>query len=94
MTIKLRDLFVALPLLILGWLAVLALVMRLDGTASAALVLGPPDGLVAALPGSVAVTGRNALGVIVRGDPDLVAALYEAGAWLVLPVGLSGCLVL
>jgi hypothetical protein len=38
-----------------GWVAVLALVMRLGGAAPAAPVLFPPAGLVAALPEGVAV---------------------------------------
>ncbi len=92
MTIRLRDLALGLPLLLLAWVAVLALVLRLGGPAPAALVLLPPEGFHGALPEDVAVTGRNALALTVRGGDGLVAALYEAGAPLVLPAGLAGCL--
>lgn len=92
MTIRVRDLALGLPLLLLGWVLVLALVLRLGGPAPAALVLLPPQGFWDALPAGVAILSRNALGVTVRGDEDLVAQLYGAGAPLVLPAGLAGCL--
>jgi hypothetical protein len=87
-----RALLLALPLVLLGWVAVLALVLRLGGPAPAALVVLPPGGFWDRLPHGIAVTDRNALGVTLRGDGDLVAALYAAGAPLVLPAGLAGCL--
>ena len=92
MTIRGRHLLIGTALLILGWIAVLALVLRLGGPAPAALVLWPSEGFLAHLPAEVAVTDRNALGLTVRGGADLVAALYAAGAPLVLPAGLAGCL--
>ncbi len=92
MTIRLRDLLLGVLVLLLAWVAVLALVLRLGGPAPAALVLLPPEGFLGALPEDVAVTGRNALALTVRGGDGLVAALYEAGAPLVLPAGLAGCL--
>lgn len=92
MTIDARRLILALPLVLAGWIAVLALVMRLTGTAPAALVILPPEGFVAALPAGVAVTSAGPFSVTVRGGADLVAALYAAGAPLVLPAGLTGCL--
>jgi hypothetical protein len=80
-------------LLLGGWLAVLALAMRLGAPAPAALVVLPPEGLLARLPPSVALADAGPLGVTVRSDrPGLVAALYAGGAWLVLPAGLAGCL--
>jgi hypothetical protein len=92
MTIRPRHLVLAVPLLLLGWIAVLALVLRLGGPAPAALVLLPPEGFLRALPPEVSVTARNALGLTARGGPDLVAELYAAGAPLVLPSGLASCL--
>ncbi len=92
MTIRFRDLLLGVLVLLLAWVAVLALVLRLGGPAPAALVLLPPEGFLGALPEDVAVTGRNALALTVRGGDGLVAALYEAGAPLVLPAGLAGCL--
>jgi hypothetical protein len=75
-----------------AWLAVLALALRLGAPAPAVLVPWPPDGLLGRLPPGVSVTDRNALGLTVRGGADLVPALYAAGARLVLPAGLAGCL--
>lgn len=91
MTIDLRHWLVALPLVVLGWLLTLALVMRLAG-APAALVLLPPDGLMAALPKGVSVLSSGPVSLTLRGDADLVATLYALGAPLVLPAGLTGCL--
>jgi hypothetical protein len=91
-----RRVLLALPLLLGAWLAVLALAMRLGAPAPAALVVLPPEGFWARLPPSVALLDQGGLGVIVRsgdpGEPGLVPALYAAGARLVLPAGLAGCL--
>lgn len=92
MTIRARHLVLGGMLLFLGWLAVLALVLRLGGPAPAALVVWPPEGFLVALPPEVSVTSRNALGLTAKGGPDLVAELYAAGAPLVLPAGLAACL--
>ena len=84
---------VARPMWASGRFAVLALVLRLGAPAPAALVVLPPEGFWTRLPSSVAVTGQGSLGVTVRSEePGLVPALYAAGAWLVLPAGLAGCL--
>lgn len=78
-----------------GWLAVLVLVTRFASAAPVVVVLFPGEGLLAHLPQGTAITGRSAAGVTLRSDdPDLVAQLYQAGAWLVLPAGLAGCLAL
>ena len=88
-----RRLLLSLGLALAGWVAVLALVMRLGGPAPAALVVLPPPGLLHRLPAAVALADAGALGLTVRSQaPGLVAALYAAGAWLVLPAGLAGCL--
>ncbi|WP_037278398.1 hypothetical protein [Rubellimicrobium mesophilum] len=92
MTIRARHLLIGVPLLLLGWIAVLALTMRLGGPAPAALVVLPPEGFLRALPPEVSVTSRNILGLTATGGPGLVAELYAAGAPLVLPAGLASCL--
>ena len=66
--------------------------MRLGGPAPAALVPWPPDGFLGRLPAAVALTGATPLGLTLEGGPTLVADLYAAGARLVLPAGLDGCL--
>lgn len=92
MTIDLRRWLVAVPLVGVGWIGTLALVMRLSGEAPAALVILPPEGFVKALPEGVAVVSAGPISVTVQGGEGLVAALYAAGAPLVLPAGLTGCL--
>jgi hypothetical protein len=88
-----RRVLLALALLLVGWVAVLALTMRLGAPAPAALVVLPPEGFLGRLPPSVALADQGPFGVTLRSDrPGLVAALYAGGAWLVLPAGLAGCL--
>lgn len=87
-----RGLLLALPVALVAWIAVLALVLRAGGEAPAAFVPFPSETLLAALPADVTVTAGSAVSVTLRGDaPDLVARLYAAGAWLVLPAGLEAC---
>jgi hypothetical protein len=92
MITDLRRVLVALPLVLVGWIAVLALVMRLGGEAPAALVMFPPAGLIGALPDGVAVVSAGPVSVTLQGGEGLVALLYRLGAPLVLPAGLTGCL--
>ena len=77
--------------LLAGWLAVLAAVMLLSDAAPAALVFGPSADFVAALPADVAILSRGPFWITLVAEGDLAARLYAAGAWLVLPSGLSGC---
>lgn len=89
-----RRLWLAtLPVVLIGWIGLLALVMRLTDAAPSALVLLPPAGFAASLPVGVAITARGPFSLTVRAErPDLVAQLYALGAPLVLPAGLAGCL--
>jgi hypothetical protein len=87
-----RRIWLALPLVLLSWLAVLALVMRLSGAAPAALVILPPTGFIGALPPGTSITSVGPYSVTLQGGAGLVAQLYAAGAWLVLPARLTGCL--
>lgn len=78
--------------LLVGWLAVLAGVMRVSDAAPAALIVAPGPAVMAALPEDTAILTRGPLGVTVTSPrPDLAARLYQAGALLVLPAGLMGC---
>jgi hypothetical protein len=89
----LRSLLMALPVLVVAWLAILAIVMRAGGEAPAAFVPFPPDGLIASLSDDVSVTGASPISLTLQSDgPDLVGRLYDAGAWLVLPAGLEACI--
>jgi hypothetical protein len=80
------------PLVLAGWLAVLAGVMYVSDDAPGALVLFPDEGFIANLPDGIAILDSNAIGITVTGDrPRLTRALYAAGGTLVLPAGLAGC---
>lgn len=77
---------------VLGWGAVLAGVMLVSDASPAALVMFPTDTFLAALPESVAITGQTVFSVtLISETPGFAAALYDAGAPLVLPAGLLGC---
>lgn len=90
-----RRLFLALPLLVLCWVAVLALVMRFSDAAPAAVVILPSADFLQNLPEGVAVLSRTSLSVTLQSDlPGLAKILYHKGATLVLPAGLPGCLPL
>ena len=80
------------PLVLAGWIAVLAGTMLASDDAPAALVLLPSADFVARLPEGVAILSRNAFAITVAGpDEGLTHALYAAGGTLVLPAGLAGC---
>ena len=88
-----RRLAIAVPLLLVGWIATLAIVMRAGGEAPAAFVPFPSTALIERLPQDVAITGRSSISLTLRSDAeDLPARLYAAGAWLVLPAGLEACI--
>lgn len=78
----------ALPLVLLGWLSVLAGVGLIPGAAPAALVLWPEPEVLAALPQDMRILSANGWSVTLAADP---ATLYALGARIVLPAGLSGC---
>jgi hypothetical protein len=87
-----RMTILALPIVLFAWIAMLALVMRFGGGAPAALVFFPPDGFATRLPPGTAIIASGPASLTVSGGSDLVPALYSAGAWLVLPAGLTSCL--
>ena len=77
------------------WIGVQALVMRFSDVAPGAVALFPASDFTTRLPAEVAIIGAGSYWIAVRHDgPDLGRSLYDAGAWLVLPAGLPGCLPL
>lgn len=88
-----RRIIFAVPILLVGWIVVLAVVMRLGGEAPGAFVPLPSQSFIASLPEDVAITSRSAISVTLRGDTaELPKRLYAAGAYLVLPAGLEACI--
>ena len=89
-----RGLLVAL-LLFASWIAVMALVMRFSDAAPAAVVILPGEGFLAALPADAAIVAQGPATVTLKSEtPAFARRLYAAGALLVLPAGLTGCLPL
>ena len=81
----------ALPLVAMGWVATLAAVALLSDAAPARYVLLPPDTLLSDMP-DAALVGAGRLWLVLASDrPGFTAALYRAGAVLVLPAGLEPC---
>ena len=90
-----RHWLLALGGVFLGWVAVLAAVMLLSDAAPGAIALFPADDFVTRLPDGAAVVGGGSGWVAIRSDvAGLGVSLYRAGALLVLPAGLPGCLPL
>ena len=89
-----RRLLWALPLVLIAWIGVMALVMRFSDVAPAAVVLFPDDTLMAALPEETAILAIGSASLTLANRPGLAGELYAAGALLVLPAGLTGCLPL
>lgn len=90
-----RSVLIAIPALFLGWLTVIALVMRFTDAAPGAVVLFPSQALMADLPPGIAVAATSPISVTLVGEvEDFARVLYSRGALLVLPAGLPGCLPL
>ncbi len=94
MSTTIRRTLLALPVVLAGWIALMVLVMRFSDAAPAAVVPLPTEAFLAALPNEVAILDITNWAVTFDNRPDLAAALYAAGAKVVLPAGLTGCLPL
>ena len=87
-------LFAAILAVAAGWVGVMAAVMLVSDAAPAAVVVLPSEDFLARMPEG-AILSRTAWTLTVQSDaPGLGLALYRAGATLVLPAGLTGCLPL
>ncbi len=85
----------ALVVVLAGWIGTMAAVMFFTDAAPAAVVLLPGPDFLARLPEDSAILARTRFSVTVESDvPGLGRRLYAAGATLVLPAGLTGCLPL
>lgn len=90
MTIK--QLFTALPFVILGWVGILSAVSFLTDAAPAYVVLFPNQTVITRLDKDMSILAANTFSMTIASDaPRIAERLYRAGAWLVLPAGLSGC---
>ena len=87
-----RRLALAVPLVLAGWTAVMAAVMLVSDAAPAAVVLLPGERFLRAMP-EAAILSRGPFHITLQSArKDFGRSLYRAGALLVLPAGLTGCL--
>ena len=92
MSKRFRSALLAAPMLLVGWLAVLAATTLLTDAAPAHLVLFPTKAFLADLPPQTAIIAASAFTVSLGSEGEGAArSLYQQGAWLVLPAGLPGC---
>ncbi|MEM6635554.1 MAG: hypothetical protein AAF667_06645 [Pseudomonadota bacterium] len=88
-----RALLISVPILVVVWIAILAIVLRAGGEAPAVFVPFPPEDFIGSLARDISITGASPISVTLHSDaPALVERIYAAGAWLVLPAGLESCI--
>ncbi|AZV78006.1 hypothetical protein EBB79_08935 [Parasedimentitalea marina] len=91
MTIK--QILLAVPLLGLGWLCILLAVSLMTDAAPAYIVLLPSAEFVGQLDPDMSILAVGPISITLAADsPRVAARLYSAGARVVLPAGLPGCL--
>ncbi len=94
MSTTIKRLALLVPVVLVLWIALMAVVMRLSDVAPGAVILFPRAGLLENLPNNAPILGMNSAALTLANRPGLARDLYAAGAWLVLPAGLTGCLPL
>ena len=88
-----RSLAWIVPVLFVAWIGTMACVMRFSDAAPGAIVFAPGKNFMDRLPLGVTVIDVRKFSVTLRNDQKgLAKKLYQSGAWLVLPAGLTGCL--
>jgi hypothetical protein len=94
MSTIIRRGLIAVPLVLAAWIGIMAAVMRVSDAAPGSVVPFPSASVMRALPGDTAILGMSRFALTVENRPGMAEELYRAGAWLVLPAGLTGCLPL
>ncbi len=83
------------PLVLAGWIGTMAAVTFLTDAAPASVVVIGKASVLDHLPDGTAVLGAGPMGLTLANEMEgFGPALYRAGALLVLPAGLAGCLPL
>jgi hypothetical protein len=79
---------------VVAWLSVMTGAMFFSDAAPAAVVIFPSERVMAEL-GGVSILAANNVSITVQSSEKRFARrLYQSGAFLVLPAGLTGCLPL
>ena len=88
-----REVFIATPAVLMGWIGVLTVVAFVSDGAPAYVVVFPSQILLENIPESSSILATSIASVTLTSDETSFArSLYRNGAWLVLPAGLPGCL--
>ena len=79
---------------LIAWLSIMAGVMFFSDAAPAAVVIFPSERVMAEL-GGISILAANKMSVtVLSSEKRFARRLYQSGAWLVLPAGLTACLPL
>ena len=88
-----RAVFMAVPVVLMGWIGVLTVVAYVGDGAPAYVVLFPAQNFLENIPESSSILATSIASVTLTSDEaGFARSLYRNGAWLVLPAGLPGCL--
>jgi len=82
-----------LVVVLFAWIGLSAAVLLLTDKAPAALVVLPSGDFFAQMPDDASIISQSPYSITLSSkEPSFTNRLYEAGALLVLPAGLEGCL--
>ena len=88
-----RQVLLAIPLLGVGWFGTLLVVSFTTDAAPGYVVLFPTPDFYSRLDPDMSILAAGRMSVTLAAkNPRVAARLYGAGAWIVLPAGLPGCL--
>lgn len=90
-----RSWLLSLVAVLTCWFGLQLAIMRWTDAAPGAVVLFPPTDFISRLPKDIAFVNAGDNWIAVKSDvANLGRSLNAAGAWIVLPAGLPGCLPL
>ena len=90
-----RSWISSVVVVLIGWISLQLGVMYFTDVAPGAMALFPNEGFISRLPANAGIVEFGDFWITVASDePALGKKLYAAGALIVLPAGLLGCLPL
>lgn len=90
-----KHTLMVIPLLLVAWLGVLSAVNLISDEAPALVVLFPSETFLHKMPEDVAIVSATPYSVTLASpDAGFALQLYQIGARVVLPSGLTGCAAL
>ena len=90
-----RSWISSVVVVLIGWISLQLGVMYFTDVAPGAMALFPNEGFISRLPANAGIVEFGDFWITVASDePALGEKLYAAGALIVLPAGLLGCLPL